>query len=414
MSRHALTILLAFVARPAANGRRSPAQAPVAVAARPRARFARVGKGAAEAGSSCTSRSCTSTASRAPCSPTTSCRRTCRSTRSTARKLCDYFKLLGAECSKVQRVDFHVGTDTLFVTGADLRKQRNVTFRFDDGLGGRPHLDGTLAPGVLGDVVVWVKEQPGGMLRDDGRRGVHVNVDGRLVAKIKRNLLEGNVEPVVEPRPGDVPRYRLLRLPRVALGDGAADSRHRSHHARRARLPRRRRRARRRRRVHRARQGPRRDDVPHRRPRDSGARRRRLGRERSAEASDASSGRAACRARRASVKLRSQRYSLPTGDPHDTLTVPMKADSAIDPRLRVLFLIASAVGIFLMPRLWMAATAAAVLAVAWLVGRAAAEAARCGSSTSSFRSTLFIVGSYALTREDAGGRSLGALASASR
>lgn len=124
-------------------------------------------------------------------------------------KLCDYFKLLGADCSKVQRVDFHVGTDTLFVQGADLRKQRGATFHFADGLGGRPRIDGTLAPGDIADVVVWVKDAPG-MLRDDGRRGVHVNVDGRLVAKIKRNLLEGNVEPVVEPRPGDVPRYRLL------------------------------------------------------------------------------------------------------------------------------------------------------------------------------------------------------------
>ena len=124
-------------------------------------------------------------------------------------KLCDYFKLLGAECTRVQRVDFHVGTDTLFVSGADLRKAHNLTFHFTDGLSGRPHLDGTLAPGPLADVMVWVKDHPGGMLRDDGRRGVRINVDGRLVAKIKRNLLEGNVEPVVEPRPGEVPRYRL-------------------------------------------------------------------------------------------------------------------------------------------------------------------------------------------------------------
>jgi hypothetical protein len=124
-------------------------------------------------------------------------------------KLCDYLKQLGADCAKVQRIDFHVGTDTLFVTGDALRKQRRVTFHFADGMSGRPRLDGTLAPGDLGDVVVWVKDQPGGMLKDDGRRGVRVNVDGRLVAKIKRNLLEGNVEPVVEPKPGEVARYRL-------------------------------------------------------------------------------------------------------------------------------------------------------------------------------------------------------------
>jgi len=125
-------------------------------------------------------------------------------------KLCDYLKVLGAECAKVQRIDFHVAGDTVFVAGADLRKQRNLTFHFTDGIGGRPRVDGALVPGIdLADVAVWVKAPPGGMLKDDGRRGVRVNVDGRLVAKIKRNLLEGNVEPVVEPRPGEVPRYRL-------------------------------------------------------------------------------------------------------------------------------------------------------------------------------------------------------------
>ena len=45
----------------------------------------------------------------------------------------------------------------------------------------------------------------------------------------------------------------------------------------------------------------------------------------------------------------------------------MKSDSAIDPRLRVLFLVAAAVGIFLLPRIWMAATAAGVLSLAWLL-----------------------------------------------
>jgi len=123
-------------------------------------------------------------------------------------KLCDYFKLLGAECAKIERVDFHVAGDTVFVAGADLRKARAL-FHFSDGLGGRPRVDGTLVPGDLTDVVVWVTVAPGGMLKDDGRRGVRINVDGRLAAKIKRNLLEGNVQPVVEPRPGEVARYRL-------------------------------------------------------------------------------------------------------------------------------------------------------------------------------------------------------------
>ena len=120
--------------------------------------------------------------------------------RSIARKLCDYLQVLGAECAKVQRIDFHVAGDTVFVTGDELRKQRSVTFHFSDGLGGRPRLDSTLAPGDLADIVVWVSRSAGRMLKDDGRRGVRVNVDGFFVAKIKRNLLEGNVEPVVEPK----------------------------------------------------------------------------------------------------------------------------------------------------------------------------------------------------------------------
>jgi hypothetical protein len=123
-------------------------------------------------------------------------------------KLCDYFKLLGADCAKIQRVDFHVTGDTVFVAGADLRKARGTTFHFADGLSGRPVVDGALVAARITDVAVWAAQQPG-MLKDDGRRGVRINVDGRLAAKIKRNLLEGNVEPVVEPRPGEVARYRL-------------------------------------------------------------------------------------------------------------------------------------------------------------------------------------------------------------
>lgn len=138
-------------------------------------------------------------------------------------RLCDYFKLLGADCAKVQRVDFHVGDKTTFVSAAELKKQRRATFHFTDGLAGKPAIDAAFLDGAVDDVMIWLDQIPGGMVRDDGRRGVRVNVDGRLVAKIKRNLLEGNVEPVVEPRPGDVSRYRLrdflasrsVALPRV-------------------------------------------------------------------------------------------------------------------------------------------------------------------------------------------------------
>ena len=76
----------------------------------------------------------------------------------------------------------------------------------------------------------------------------------------------------------------------------------------------------------------------------------------------------------------------------------MKADSAIDPRLRVLFLVAAAVGIFLLPRVWMAATAAGVLAVAWLVvGLPPKRLLRQIYKLVPF--TVFIVASYTLTKE---------------
>jgi hypothetical protein len=38
---------------------------------------------------------------------------------------------------------------------------------------------------------------------------VRVNIDGRFRARLKRNLLEGNVTPVNRDRPGEPARYRL-------------------------------------------------------------------------------------------------------------------------------------------------------------------------------------------------------------
>src|SRR5438132_10082926 len=79
----------------------------------------------------------------------------------------------------------------------------------------------------------------------------------------------------------------------------------------------------------------------------------------------------------------------------------MKSASSIDPRLRVLFLVGTAVGIFLLPRVWMAATAAGILAVLWIAcGLPPKRLARQVYKLIPF--TLFILGSYALTKEDAG------------
>jgi hypothetical protein len=124
-------------------------------------------------------------------------------------RLCDYFAALGTDCARIRRVDFRSRGRVLSVAGSQLRRARTLSFHFSDGLAGKPRLDGTLVPGDLDDVIIWAYDRPGGLLRDDGRRGVRVNVDGRLVAKIKRNLLEGNVDPVAAPRPGEDARYRL-------------------------------------------------------------------------------------------------------------------------------------------------------------------------------------------------------------
>src|SRR5213595_3542455 len=78
----------------------------------------------------------------------------------------------------------------------------------------------------------------------------------------------------------------------------------------------------------------------------------------------------------------------------------MKSASSIDPRLRVLFLVGTAVAIFMLPRVWMAATAAGVLAALWLlVGLPPARLGRQLYKLIPFG--VFIVASYALTKEDA-------------
>ncbi len=78
----------------------------------------------------------------------------------------------------------------------------------------------------------------------------------------------------------------------------------------------------------------------------------------------------------------------------------MKSEWTIDPRLRVLFLVGAAVAIFLLPRVWMAGAAAGALAAAWLaVGLPPRRLARQVYKLVPF--ALFIVASYALTKEDA-------------
>jgi hypothetical protein len=124
--------------------------------------------------------------------------------------VCDYFRVIGADCGTIRQVDFHVAGRVVTVPGSELRRAGKLRFHFAGDLSGKPRLEGKLAPGDLDDVLIWSHATPSRILRDDGRRGVRVNVDGRLAAKIKRNLLEGNVDPVAEPLPGQAARYRLV------------------------------------------------------------------------------------------------------------------------------------------------------------------------------------------------------------
>ena len=128
--------------------------------------------------------------------------------------VCDYLHEVGVDCATVRQVDFHAPAGVVVsVTAAELRRgKKTLAFHFADGSAGKPILDHKAGAVAIDDVAVFVQDKPIAGARyahDDGRRGVRVDVDGRLVGKIKRNLLEGNVEPITQPAAGGIARYRL-------------------------------------------------------------------------------------------------------------------------------------------------------------------------------------------------------------
>jgi len=124
--------------------------------------------------------------------------------------LCDYFAAIGADCATLRQVDFYVGGCVFNVAAPARERADTFAFGFAGDRGGKPRLLPPLPPGEVDDILLWAHDPPGGRVRDDGRRGVRVNVDGRLVGEIKRDLLEGSLEPIAAPREGQAPRYRLL------------------------------------------------------------------------------------------------------------------------------------------------------------------------------------------------------------
>ena len=272
MSRRTLPILLALAA--AGGCKRSAKPAPPMAAAPAPADVRTDGKGASKPAWKCTPLVYVDGEPKAA-SPTTNCPRNWRSTRSIAAS-CATTSSCSAPMRQVQRVDFHVAGDTVFVAGDDLRKQRRVTFHFSDGIGGRRASTARCA-GDLTESWCWSRTSRAGMLKDDGRRGVRVNVDG-CSSQDQAQPARGQRRAGGRAEARRSGALSAARFPGVALGDDRAHPRHQSRNARRDRVVRvSGRRARRRHRVHGARQRARRDDCPRRRAGDPGARRRCLG-----------------------------------------------------------------------------------------------------------------------------------------
>lgn len=143
--------------------------------------------------------------------------------------VCDYLRALRVDCARVRRIDWYGGPGQVLSTSrAALRGSKRLTFSFRADEAGVAHMDWASAP-AISDVAIYVDMPPprweaaraafideGGKAfigipynHDDGRRGTRINLDGLLVARIKRNLLEGNVEPVQAAPPGEAARYRL-------------------------------------------------------------------------------------------------------------------------------------------------------------------------------------------------------------
>lgn len=153
---------------------------------------------------------------------------------------CDYFHALGVDCAKIKTTHWYAGRGRIaIISGDELRRFRKTLYiNFTKDLAGKPRVEWAGAsklhtndkPDLVADVAIYVAKKPPAWSqelntlvddkgqpiegipysRDDGKRGVRIDVDGRLVAKIKRNLLEGNVEPIAGGAPNEAPRYRAL------------------------------------------------------------------------------------------------------------------------------------------------------------------------------------------------------------
>ena len=149
----------------------------------------------------------------------------------------DLVKNLGVDLRQVKAVHFHGGLDRVAVLdGDEVRRQRDKLFiNFCSEMMGKPRVEWTRGirtndtPDTVRDLAIYVHKAPprwdadnAVLVDEQGREiegipyatesirgGVRVNLDGRLAATIKRNLLEGNVPALNEGRAGEEPRYAL-------------------------------------------------------------------------------------------------------------------------------------------------------------------------------------------------------------
>jgi hypothetical protein len=159
----------------------------------------------------------------------------------------DYLQSLGLDLNKIKETHWYGGRSRVVViTGEQIRKLKSkLFFNFTRDLFGKPRaewrrdLDVNDHVDVVTDLAVYVDKKPPhwdkeqwSLVDDNGepiettipycqeempRRSVRVNVDGRFVAFMKRNLLEGNLHPVNGDKDGNVPagvlpRYKLNEL----------------------------------------------------------------------------------------------------------------------------------------------------------------------------------------------------------
>lgn len=154
--------------------------------------------------------------------------------------MCDYFHWLGADCSTIKETHWYQGKGRIaIITGKELRRFKDTLYiNFTKEFSGKPRVEWQSTtglhtnerPDLVADLAIYVdKKAPKwsdkywALVDDkgypidgipyahaDGKRGVRVNLDGILKARIKRNLLDGNVTAVNADKPNEDPRYRLL------------------------------------------------------------------------------------------------------------------------------------------------------------------------------------------------------------